>query len=67
MKLRNDKEINAFFASATQGVQLSLPTNRTKSPTDFTDMHRLGGYGIPAIPTQPLNYLPTEATEPYAA
>ena len=34
------------------------------SPTDFTDVHRLGGYGIPAIPTQPLNYLPTEATEP---
>ena len=24
----------------------------------------VGGYGIPAIPTQPLNYLPTEATEP---
>ena len=23
------------------------------SPTDFTDVHRLGGYGIPAIPTQP--------------
>ena len=23
------------------------------SPTDFTDIHRLGGYGIPAIPTQP--------------
>ncbi len=64
MKLRNDKEINALFASATQGVQLSLPTNRTKSPTDFTDVHRLGGYGIPAIPTQPPNYLPTE---PYAA
>ena len=36
------------------------------SPTDFTDTHRLGGYGIPAIPTQPLNYLPTEVTEPYA-
>ena len=36
-------------------------------PTDVTDVHRLGGYGIPAIPTQPLNYLPTEATEPYAA
>ena len=36
MKLRNDKEINALFASATQGVQLSLPTNRAKSPTDFT-------------------------------
>ena len=26
-------------------------------------MHRLGGYGIPAIPTQPQNYLPTEFTE----
>ena len=32
------------------------------SPTDFTDVHRLGGYGIPAIPTQPLNYLPTEVS-----
>ena len=30
------------------------------SPTDCTDFHRLGGYGIPAIPTQPQNYLPTE-------
>ena len=37
------------------------------SPTDCTDGHRLGGYGIPAIPTQTPNYLPTEATEPYAA
>ena len=26
-------------------------------------MHRLGGYGIPAIPTQPPKYLPTEFTE----
>ena len=33
------------------------------SPTDCTDVHRLGGYGIPAIPTQPPNYLPTEFTE----
>ena len=24
-------------------------------------MHRLGGYGIPAIPTQPPKYLPTES------
>ena len=32
-------------------------------PTDCTDIHRLGGYGIPAIPTQPPNYLPTEFTE----
>ena len=78
MKLRNDKEINAFFASAQQGVQLSqlhqqskilpqtsqhLPPTEQNSPTDFTDTHRLGGYGIPAIPTQPPNYLPTEFTE----
>ena len=32
-------------------------------PTDCTDFHRLGGYGIPAIPTQPPNYLPTEFAE----
>ena len=32
-------------------------------PTDVTDAHRLGGYGIPAIPTHPPNYLPTEPTE----
>ena len=31
-------------------------------PTDFTDVHRLGGYGIPAIPTQSPNYLPTEVS-----
>ena len=50
-KLRNDKEINAFFASAYQGVQLSqlhqqskilpqisqhLPPTEQNSPTDFT-------------------------------
>ena len=33
------------------------------SPTDCTDAHRLGGYGIPAIPTQPPNYPPTEFAE----
>ena len=33
------------------------------SPTDCTDMHRLGGYDIPAIPTQPPNYPPTEFAE----
>ena len=81
-KLRNDKEINAFFASAQQGVQLSQLHQQSKraptlqsshrlqktsgarySPTDCTDAHRLGGYGIPAIPTQPPNYPPTECTE----
>ena len=80
-KLRNDKEINALFASY-KGVQQSLlhqqsnraPTLQSShrlqktsgarySPTDCTDAHRLGGYGIPAIPTQPPNYPPTECTE----
>ena len=40
-----------------------MPYPPTKTPTDCTDFHRLGGYGIPAIPTQPTNYLPTEFTE----
>ena len=40
-----------------------MPYPPTKTPTDCTDAHRLGGYGIPAIPTQPQNYLPTEFTE----
>ena len=40
-----------------------MPYPPTKTPTDCTDVHRLGGYGIPAIPTQPTNYLPTEFTE----
>ena len=40
-----------------------MPYPPTKTPTDCTDVHRLGGYGIPAIPTQPPNYHPTEFTE----
>ena len=40
-----------------------MPYPPTKTPTDCTDVHRLGGYGIPAIPTQPQNYLPTEFTD----
>ena len=64
MKLRNDKEINALFASATQGVQLSLPTNRTKSPTDFTDVHRLGGYGILPYPHSHQTISPQNPTQP---
>ena len=40
-----------------------MPYPPTKTPTDCTDVHRLGGYGIPAIPTQPQKYLPTEFTE----
>ena len=30
----------------------------------IADVHRLGGYGIPTIPTQTPNYLSTEPTEP---
>ena len=66
-----------FFLFSTQRLSIRgapnyLPTEATEptevsgarySPTDCTDMHRLGGYGIPAIPTQPQNYLPTEFTE----
>ena len=50
-KLRNDKEINALFASAP--TEQNSPTDCTEvsdarySPTDCTDFHRLGGYGIP--------------------
>ena len=29
------------------------PSGREEPPTDGTDVHRLGGYGIPAIPTLP--------------
>ena len=29
------------------------PSGREEPPTDDTDVHRLGGYGIPAIPTLP--------------
>ncbi len=37
MKLRNDKEINALFASATQGVwQDAIPS--------YENSHRLHGY-----------------------
>ena len=37
---------------------------RKYPPTDFTDAHRLGGYGIPAIPTPPSANSPTEFAEP---
>ena len=44
MKLRNDKEINAFFASAYLGGGMAgMPYPPTKTPTDCTDTHRLGG------------------------
>ena len=63
-----------FFLFSTQRLSIReppnyLPTEPTEvsgarySPTDCTDMHRLGGYGIPAIPTQPPNYPPTEFAE----
>ena len=63
---------NSFHRTHSKFVCASPPTEFTEftevsgeeySPTDCTDFHRLGGYGIPAIPTQPQNYLPTEFTE----
>ena len=52
---------NYLPTEATEATELS---DARFSPTDGTDGHRSGGYGIPAIPTQTPNYLPTEATEP---
>ena len=46
MKLRNDKEINALFASAHSPTEPTEPTEVSGcarySPTDCTDTHRLG-------------------------
>ena len=42
MKLRNDKEINAFFASAHSPTEPTEVSGREYSPTDCTDTHRLG-------------------------
>ena len=77
-KIETTIPFNSIFLFSTQRLSIRqppnyLPTEATEptevsgarySPTDFADMHRLGGYGIPAIPTQPQNYLPTEFTEP---
>ena len=40
MKLRNDKEINALFASATQGVQLSQLHQQSKRAPTLQSSHR---------------------------
>ena len=37
----------------TEFTEFTETNGARYSPTDFTDVHRLGGYGIPAIPTQP--------------
>ena len=49
--------------SSPQNSRNTETTGGEYPPTDCTDVHRLGGYGIPAIPTQPPDYLPTEFTE----
>ena len=75
-KIETTIPFNSIFLFSTQRLSIRqppnyLPTEATEptevsdarySPRDCTDAHRLGGYGIPAIPTQPLNYLPTEFT-----
>ena len=43
MKLRNDKEINALFASAHSPTEPTEVSGCARySPTDCTDTHRLG-------------------------
>ena len=37
----------------TECTERTEPSGREKTPTDGTDEHRLGGYGIPAISTLP--------------
>ena len=37
----------------TERTERTETSGREESPTDDTDAHRLGGYGIPAIPTLP--------------
>ena len=39
------------YSHRTHGTHRTYCKERT--PTDGTDVHRLGGYGIPAIPTLP--------------
>ena len=65
MNVCNYKEINAFFASAYQrGGSCPSCTNRAKFSHRFHRCSQIRRVWHPAIPTQPLNYLPTE---PYAA
>ena len=45
--IRGRKDIPAERTERTE------PSGREEPPTDDTDVHRLGGYGIPAIPTLP--------------
>ena len=49
--------------SPTEFTEFTEVSGARYSPTDFTDAHRLGGYGIPAIPTPPSANPPTEFTE----
>ena len=60
-------EVSGGEVPPTEFTEFTEFSGGQYSPTDFTDVPRLEGYGLPAIPTQPPNYLPTEATEPYAA
>ena len=57
-------EVSDARYSPTEPTEHTETTGARYSPTDCTDVHRLGGYGIPAIPTLPPNYLSTETTEP---
>ena len=45
-------------------LRSALPLARARSAPTMLTEQTIGGYGIPAIPTHPPNYLPTEPTEP---
>ena len=45
-------------------LRSALPLARARSAPTKQTVQTIGGYGIPAIPTPPQKYLPTEATEP---
>ena len=44
-------------------LRSALPFARARTAPTMLTEQTIGGYGIPAIPTQPPNYLPTEFTE----
>ena len=50
--------------SPTEFTEFTEASGRGYSPTDFTDAHRLGGYGILPYPRHPLPILPQNMQNP---
>ena len=62
--LRCTNKANRAISRGCTCLRSALPLARARSAPIKQTVQTIGGYGIPAIPTQPQNYLPTEATEP---